>query len=793
MAAAFGSDRVLVPRASAEWRTRLAQALDAIEGGDYRRGVAVLESAVDDRSGVVVRAPRRFDRSLPELRAALKALSGSTKKGKMALETRRFLSLEAYARGLLARLPEAAIAVYRQRLDDVGEDLFEKFTTKDDYSSLERLARTYFLTSWGDEARELLGDRFLEQGRYREAYLEYQSVLDDHPGTSVPLARLASKLLTSLRRLGDGELYSRARGDMLARAGAAENDGAFVTQLELLESTLPLVPVETRPAPRGASVWGGELRPSLLPELPGERLELSWNSWGWSEGGSVLPARPRGRRVRPPRRVGRPVKNYRTLGMDYPFVPLVAGDSVWMSGVFDTYEVDRRRGTGSVLQSVAKPVPLFLRSRYHFKERSDSPIYCMTLWKRAWDSKSTLQLPRDFPDEVLFAHYVSDLVRPQKFMGYEVNEELPIRSLVAYDAVDGRLLWRTLPIGPGAGKGGVAAVPKSFQPTRGSEAFAPVEIPADISYTSPVVVKGGVVFAGGWSEQGFVNAVVRALDLASGKTLWETLVSSSQMEQTMFGEIAREPFASFLVESEGVLYFQTNLGVVAALRPRTGEILWVTTYDTIPVVPTVGPIADRRQLTWATNPPYLMGHVLLVTPRDSNFLYAVDTGTGPGGEVAGGRILWHFDNSKGDLRDLLGCHGERLYFTGPAGVAYLDLRGLPSANDSLSRRAPSQKASPAKSRSPRRKLEAGQTLRNRIAARGVLTRSGVVFADDENLWHVDLDLGNRRPLTAGGFPDSLHGKYPGRVTVAGDLVLMTSNELLSAFAERTVADREGDY
>ena len=165
----------------------------------------------------------------------------------------------------------------------------------------------------------------------------------------------------------------------------------------------------------------------------------------------------------------------------------------------------------------------------------------------------------------------------------------------------------------------------------------------------------------------------------------------------MFGELAREPFASVLAEREGVIYYLTNLGAIAAVEASTGRILWLTTYDSIPVKPADGRRSEFRRIVWGANPLLFVGETLIVTPRDSLYLYAIDCSmpsravlppsalaatavSSPAeGAVAraaarqGGRILWSYSNAAGDLRDLLGYAGGRLYFTGPGGVQALEI------------------------------------------------------------------------------------------------------------------------
>ena len=261
-----------------------------------------------------------------------------------------------------------------------------------------------------------------------------------------------------------------------------------------------------------------------------------------------------------------------------------------------------------------RPTPVGLKGRY--REQSDSALYTVTTWGRdraaGADRFSGLQ---ELPDELLLSHYIAGFSRRRHYMGYDITVSIPTRSLAAFSRKSGELIWRT----------------EDLREAVQQDIYGPNEIPAEISYSSPVLVRDGLVFAGGWKQDGYINSLLRALDLKTGKTVWEATISSSQMEQTMFGELGREPLASFLLEEYGVLYYLTNLGAVAAIESRSGRVLWVTAYDDIKPPPTMGRIPRMRELYWGLNSPLLLGNVLIVAPRDSQYLLAIDTGKGPAG------------------------------------------------------------------------------------------------------------------------------------------------------------------
>jgi hypothetical protein len=253
----------------------------------------------------------------------------------------------------------------------------------------------------------------------------------------------------------------------------------------------------------------------------------------------------------------------------------------------------------------------------------------------------------------------------------------------------------------------------------------------------------------------------------------------------MFGEMAREPFSGSITEEDGIVYYLTQMGTIAAVELETGHVLWLTTYDTIELIASFSHQAVRRELSWGSNALLLLGHVLLATPRDSDYLYAIDTATGPAGASAAGRILWRYwneedINDQGKKRDLLGFYRDRLYFTGTREVSAL----LLSSMDTHGYLAAGGDAVPLGERL--RHLASPPpfgafTTASALKGPGVLTTSGVLYADEEGIRLVDLDLESERALTSGPYRDSKWGSYPGRLQVEGAQVLMTSRELISAY------------
>ena len=129
-----------------------------------------------------------------------------------------------------------------------------------------------------------------------------------------------------------------------------------------------------------------------------------------------------------------------------------------------------------------------------------------------------------------------------------------------------------------------------------------------------------------------------------------------------------------------------------------------------------------------------------------------------------GRMLWRYHNGDGRLRDFLGAHDGRLYFTGPDGVGVLDVRGLEGA--------------------VHHEVEASRLAHESFGqlrlGPGVLTAEGVAYTDAAgiNLYRSPRTAQESGSLTQLVFDPSAE---PGRLSLEEGLLFRTTRHLLSAY------------
>ncbi len=772
------SETILIPREDNRWESRLKRAEDLIGRSDFGEAIQILQSVVEEEAArralvplPVASRPVRFPPRPPARSAPTgeeptePAEEGEADPDEEFHRTvTTYIPVAEFARRLLWSLPPEGLAVYRRLHGGPAQARYDAAVRSADRDLLEALSRDAFLTAVGDDALDRLGDLLFGEGRFWAAVDAWRAVLNEHPDPDVNLVEVRLKLLHALRLLGLkshfaveresflGQLRSQAGGD-----GLAGRDEVYRARLLSLEQTLSFPPAAGESAIGPGIAAGSGSGP--IPDLPGRRLGTDWASPFWAKQGISplgVPGVGRGR--------AGTLRSFsfsrREPQVCFPFYPSAGpGPEAGFLYIGSVFQLQRLSISTGKLVGPTYRLP-HRETVALFQEASDSPAYTVALGAAGGSGRAR---------ELVISSYIGHKVDQKDYLGFEITAELPIRSLATFERDSGRLLWKTdkLAIPGVAGK--------------------------KLSFTTPVLLHGDKAIVGGWLQSGYINSILACMDISTGDLVWHQLVASHQMELTMFGEMAREPFASQLTEREGVVYFATNLGAVAAVDAETGRLLWVTAYETIPAEPPDRQLTMLREIVWGVNPPLLVGETLIVAPRDSTFLYAIDTvsarvrwGADASRDRQAGRVLWKFSNARGHLRDLLGVSRGRLYFSGPGGVQALDIGSVPPGG------------------SPRLVPVAPALAGKAVNGRGALTSAGILVAAGpgssrsgferigENpsapasgcrLYLVDHDLRQAADLT-GPLPAQNPDSEGWNVLVATGRVFLTSRTAIVTFSAR---------
>jgi outer membrane protein assembly factor BamB len=255
-----------------------------------------------------------------------------------------------------------------------------------------------------------------------------------------------------------------------------------------------------------------------------------------------------------------------------------------------------------------------------------------------------------------------------------------------------------------------------------------------------------------------VEAHVACFDASSGRLRWRRPVCTAEIVDT---SRTYDVTHQLLTLDQGTLYYNTNLGAIAALRTCDGEFQWLTTYPRIPLQrtdPDRNELHRYRDLT----PCLVSGDTVYAAPRDSPAVFALDAITG--------HVLWT-NHSAVDAIHLLGVAEDRLVLSGDC-LYWLD------AKDGSWRGQfpPGTKAVPGHARPAPRGW-----------GRGVLGGANVYWPTRDTIYvfrQRTVACQNRwEPTLVRRIPLKPFGARGGNLVMAQDVLLVASADRLLAFNE----------
>jgi len=252
---------------------------------------------------------------------------------------------------------------------------------------------------------------------------------------------------------------------------------------------------------------------------------------------------------------------------------------------------------------------------------------------------------------------VSVAWRPQHLQTVPITYYLPHRRLVALDLDTGALRWshRETELRQRTVRTGIAAAPELSR----------------LSVVGVPLVRGDRIYAPAAYTEGTIHTHLMAIDRHTGDLVYATRISNGQQELNLFGRQLNELVTTPVAESDGLILFGTNLGLVCALDAVLGSPLWVRPYR-IRTIPStyLWFEAPRRWPELDNGPPLIVGDRVILAPADGRGVLCI--------QRSSGRIVWEFAARHNPLnfpvRRIHGTDGERVFLGGDYGVLALWVR-----------------------------------------------------------------------------------------------------------------------
>jgi outer membrane protein assembly factor BamB/TolA-binding protein len=485
-----------------------------------------------------------------------------------------------------------------------------------------------FCSSWGDEALELLGDLAFQDGRFAEALTFYRRLVPErsgeglglvHPDPSVDLARVAAKKL--LARAAQGEnppgpedlrafdaAYPGARGALAGRTGPlmaaltaalAEDRLCLPAPLDGRWPTFAGAPTRTKVAPGAIDVgsfqWRVKLDPPPTPSRPVFDTRFGIARLRTESLGSTAELPP-------------------------AYHAIVLGDHVVVCDdrKITAYNLnDRPEGPDGTIQPAWYKEEPSAFGTPPARVLQGSPRYTLTAaGDRIFARTGSFGPP--YPVRALGG--VDPAGAPSAIMAIERSTE-------------GKLLWRrpstdvVLPKGQG-------------DAANRSAGFEGTPVADERSVYAALVAPGPLTTT--W---------VVCLDAQTGATRWVRYIcaASGTFNENLGLPVATDLGHRLLSLDGPTVYYQTNLGALAALDTETGAVRWVATYPR-QERSNFGSVAERD-----LNPAIVHDDLAIVAPADSPRIFAF--------EAATGRLAWKTEELP-KVAHLLGVAKGRLVATG---------------------------------------------------------------------------------------------------------------------------------
>ena len=570
--------------------------------------------------------------------AALPAAEGD---GEKSADFVLYVDDRWYCHRVISKLPPEAREIYRKRVDQSVERWYREGMRDRDLAALRRVVDQAFCSSWGDDALELLGDLAFQDGRFGEALAAYRRLVADrsddssalvHPDPSVDLARVAAKKLLCRAAAGEYPPGAADLKDLAARfpGGAGKLAGRTGTYVDILTEALKsdhLGPGR-EPDNRWPTFAGSFQRTKLVPSPIDVgsmqwRVELEKVTFGRAQGFNGRGAFGGGPANAPRERL-------------LAFHPIVLGEQV-------------------IVCDGSRVLAYNLNDRPPADTESSALRVVAPVWKYPADDDSQIPQARQtspgIPRYTLtaFGNRIYARLGSYNAAYFSGMGARSSSSIVALDwSTQGKLLWE-----------------------QSSTALALPNRPPDknnnksLSFEGTPVADGDNVYAAVTDRREQTATYVVCFSADTGAVRWIRYVGAASPEgDNNFGfmggmqasVMSPGDFNHRLLSLDGsTLYYQTNLGALAAIEAATGSMLWVASYPRQePSQFGGGGAGSERDL----NPAVVHEGRVFIAPSDADSIFAFD--------AQSGRLLWKSDRIAEDIKltHLLGVAKGRLVASG---------------------------------------------------------------------------------------------------------------------------------
>ena len=575
------------PRANANVRELLDHYHKFLSERAIVPAVRALQQVLDDFGGYVVQVAGSNEDERDD--------GGPRRRRSSAVADERYAGAAEWARWELMNAPAEVRVAYEKLAELNGRSAFERAAADRDEAALRAVARRYATALVGQQALLAMARLARERGAREIAAMTARRALDflSAPGSgSAADAAPRAALAAEARAIA---ALSEKRADAVPADGRVDVAGRERPLDEFLANT------QLAPPPARDDSWptfGGDAPRSRLAEPPRRPLSLK-------DGYNLQTENARFRGLQSP---------LAAQPHSMPIQPIRLGDRLYVNNTLTVRCYDLLARTlvweheGAQLLDPSDYVPV---SEYSPPDGADETTF-----------SRSLVAGLSAADGIVLANLL--IPQPQternRYNRFRINDPCPWRGLVALDADSGRVVWEQRPFTP---KG------REAERTPGSPLLRRLDVAA------PPAIVDDVVFALGNYIEGGVNSYLAALELRTGRLIYAVPLAIGQQELSMFNMPFQEFTASMPSVQGGTIFCSTNLGLFAAVDAVFGDLRWLAAYDAIKIDQPDNYFRNKPRAVWWNNRgPLCADGLVLVTPNDSQKVFAFEPSTG--------KLRWDF-------------------------------------------------------------------------------------------------------------------------------------------------------
>jgi len=623
-----------------------------------------------------------------------------------AVNESRYISIRDYCHLQIATLPPSALQLYRDRVDPQAAKWLQAGLANRDADMLLQVVDRLFCSRWGDDALFALGELALERGDFGAARGFWDQLIPPslrseaaptwlaYPDSDIPLVDVYARLvlvsiLEGSRELAGDELkaFRERYGDATGRLGGRE-----VNYAEMLTALLETSgDWETFEPSSDWATFGGSPERNAMAASSCRPDYVAWRF--------TLPKAPAADGGGAGRVHLRVAETSRDL---LSYHPLILGDMVLVNSIDRIWALSLTTGQPYWADDDLETTEVDWI--YESPRPSPDPVQLLR------NSLGTARFTMTAHNGKLYARMGDPRTASQR----DPLSRAGAGYLVCLDlASQGYVVWTSQPPGDG-----------------------------ELAFEGAPIVDGENVYVALRRSDVRPQAHVACYDAETGKLRWTRFICGAETPaQGQADEITH----NLLTLHHDTLYYNTNLGAVAAIAARDGHVKWVSLYPRA----TRGDLIDPPRHFFRDLTPCVYDQgTLFVASSDCELIRALDAATG--------MVHWETDLAD-DVVHLLGVADGELWACGHKLWAINALSGMvkfdyPDSDDRMGR------------------------------GRGVLAGGKVYWPVREELrvfdirTHELIDSIDLLPLSY----DESNPVVPGNLSVAGGyLLIATSHELIA--------------